>query len=331
MIFRGPAASQGRPQKSPWNAELRERGRTWNSEIAAVRLPSSQWADEGGSRSRERRFLGHGGLLINLRNGAWYSHSHQDGGYSPLGLLRFIDDHCQPDTPLAGDSERIEWALAFLANHPGEGPCNGTLEGGEGTAAEGASRIKAERVLRDLVRLDHPDAEPGRTYFAGRQIPVPEPLPDWHANTVGFLPHTRVGEHAIVTLQRANQRIVSVNLRFIDALGKKSAVSPAFARYKLEAGATGVMEFPAAPGVTPTETVIAEGSSRRWTGRRSTAGGMRSASGTRCRRKPWTATSRLRGAGISRHHFPRPICSWRSVIRPSCSTPATARPTGRSP
>jgi hypothetical protein len=244
---------------SSWHAELWERGRTWNSEIAAVRLPNTQWSDEGGGRGRERRFLGHGGLLINLRNGAWYSHSHRDGGYSPLGLLAFVDAHCQPDRPLADKAERVQWLLAWLTEHEGTGPCDGTLEDGEGAAAEGASRSKAEGVLHDLVQLDHPDAEPARIYFGSRKIPVPDPLPDWYSDVVGYLPNARVGEGAIVSKQRTNQRIVGVNLRFIDALGKKSAVSPAFARYKLEAGATGVMEFPAAPGVTLTETIIAEG------------------------------------------------------------------------
>jgi hypothetical protein len=52
------------------------------------------------------------GLRINRRSGAWNSFAKAVGGYSGLRLLRCIKPNLTQD-------ETIQWAIAWLATHPG--------------------------------------------------------------------------------------------------------------------------------------------------------------------------------------------------------------------
>src|SRR3954453_23732996 len=99
------------------NTADEERLNTWATEIAADVLPAdTKWRDEG----TERRFLGHGGLCINLKSAAWYCHSSQKGGVGVLSLLHFLRDsfHSAP----------LEFATAWLASHEGFGSCGAQSE-----------------------------------------------------------------------------------------------------------------------------------------------------------------------------------------------------------
>src|SRR5215471_5603553 len=92
-----------------------ERLRSWMITIAETLLPGIRTRDEG----IERRFLGQGGFTVNRRTGAWYSHSAGRGGFSAPAMIEFLGNYTQADA--------IQWALAWLDSHDGDGECAGSV------------------------------------------------------------------------------------------------------------------------------------------------------------------------------------------------------------
>src|SRR5689334_9579876 len=89
-----------------------ERLRTFLPEIAAALLPpGTKWRDEG----PRRRYFGMGGFAIDLRAGWWWSFAKNAGGFSPVGLVKFLKE--------CGTKIAIEYLLAFLDSHEGVGSC----------------------------------------------------------------------------------------------------------------------------------------------------------------------------------------------------------------
>jgi hypothetical protein len=229
-----------------------ERLRSWALEITATLLPNVKTRDEG----KERRWLGKGGFTINLRTGAWYSHTDKLGSYSAVALIKFLCK-CSLD-------EATQWAAAWLAAHPGTGEC--TALGADDEAAP-ASRADAERILREVVDIS---GTPAETYLkVQRRIDPPYPA------GVKYWPNARCGEGAIVFLLTSNARVVGVQVGYLDPDGNKSVIAPQRRRFMLEK-APACFEIPS-PGNGPAELVIACGiedalAIHRW-GRRS--GGAR--------------------------------------------------------
>lgn len=180
-----------------------ERSRSWHLAMASVLLPG--WRDEG----NERRFLNSGGLSINRRSGAWICRSSGHGGYATVGLIQFIKDYSEADARA--------WITAFLAEHPGTGECSGDTKSAEGSAAAVANRLRAKDILVAAVPVE---GTPGEAYLRGRGL---EPA---YPECVKFLPEARTGEGALVGQLTAHDRVVGVQLTYLDPVGRKSLVLP---------------------------------------------------------------------------------------------------------
>ena len=59
---------------------------SWIVKIMETLIENTTWRSEGD----ELRDVGDGGLCINTRTGAWYSHSEGKGGYTALSLIALL-------------------------------------------------------------------------------------------------------------------------------------------------------------------------------------------------------------------------------------------------
>jgi hypothetical protein len=191
-----------------------ERARSWLSEIILGILPVDQkWQDEGAGP--ERRFLGQGGLQVNLKTGEWYWHTKRDGGISPIRLVRLVKD--------CTTQQAIEHLSAFLANHEGYGSCK--AESGDDFDDTPASRADAERI-RDLRKAITGTA--GQIILTNRGLPPPYP------GSVGWIDDARPGEGAIVADLTWRERLTGYLLEYVDPRGGRSGVLPVRRRFNLE-------------------------------------------------------------------------------------------------
>jgi hypothetical protein len=197
-----------------------ERLRTWSVDIVAVLLPDVRYRDEGD----ERKFLGQSGLSINRRTGAWYSFGGNKGGYSAIGLICFLKQ--------CGGDEAIAWARAWLESHPGIGSCDG--EASEGDAAAPASAGHAREILDAMVDVI---GTPAEAYLRSRRLDAPYP-------GTGYLPNARCGEGGFVGILTSHDRIVGVQVLYIDPDGQKSTVEPKRRRFMLEKAPDAVFLMP---------------------------------------------------------------------------------------
>ena len=197
------------------------------------RLPGRRHRDEGD----ERKFRGTGGLTINRKSGAWYSHSAGTGGHSIIALIEFVK-RCTSE-------EAIAWARAWLTSHPGTGSCAGG--GTEDDDATPTSAAAARDVLARIVGIEGTLAE---TYLRSRRLDPPFP-------SCAFLKNARSGEHALVGLLTSRQRTAGAQVLYLDAYGRKSTVEPKRRRLMLEKAADAVFELPYTG--ESTDVVICEG------------------------------------------------------------------------
>jgi putative DNA primase/helicase len=211
-----------------------ERLRTWALEVADALLPGTRHHDE----ANERKFLGTGGLTINRRSGAWYSHSADMGGYSIVALIGFVK-RCTTE-------EAVAWAQMWLANHVGIGACDGD-PGGDEDDVTPASAAAARDVLAHIVDIA---GTPAESYLRLRRLDQPFPC-------CAFLNDARCGEHALVGLLSSHQRVAGVQLLYLDPDGRKSTVAPLRRRLMLEKAPDAVFELPYTGDST--DVVVCEG------------------------------------------------------------------------
>jgi Toprim domain len=211
-----------------------ERARSWAITIVETLLPDARYRDEGD----DRRFLGRGGLLINKRTGAWYSHSAHRGSYSPLALVAFLKP--------CSDAEATVWIKAFLAANPGTGSCDGDdIDDDDGTPASAAL---AREYLNNLVAAI--GAVPAEAYLKSRRLDPPFPA-------CGYVDYARCGEGGLVGILTSHDRVVGLQVLYIDATGAKSTVAPLRRRCMLERSADAVFAMPYSGDCK--DVVIAEG------------------------------------------------------------------------
>jgi len=174
-----------------------ERLRTWALEIVDTLLPETRHRDEGDAR----KYLGIGGLSINKRSGAWFSHSAGKGGYSTVGLMAFVKAWEY--------AEAIAWARVWLASHAGIGSCDGDSSGDTGEATR-ASAAQAREILANMVDAA---GTPGEVYLRSRRLDPPFPA-------TAFLANARCGEVALVAILTSHERTVGIQLLYIDPDGR---------------------------------------------------------------------------------------------------------------
>jgi hypothetical protein len=196
-----------------------ETARTWALDIAETLLADNHYRDEGD----ERRFTARGGLLINKRSGAWYSHSAQRGGYSPITFIVFLKQ-CSAD-------EAVVWLKAFLSAHPGNGNCDGAPEDDDDTPASAA---QAQEFLDNLIDVIGTSSG---SYAAARKLDPPYPA-------TGHIPYARCGESGFCGLLSSHDRIVGLQVRYITPDGGKSTVTPLRRRFMLEKAPDAVFAVP---------------------------------------------------------------------------------------
>jgi Protein of unknown function (DUF3631) len=204
---------------------------TWIIEIAATLLPSdTQFSDEGG----ERKYHGHGGLWINLLSGLWFSHAESKGG-AALQLIAHLKKSSIADA--------IKWAEHWLAAHPGNGRC---------AAAHNDDGLASATIARDILeRLVDTIGTPAELYLQSRAIVAPFP------DCVKFLEHAQTGEGGIVGILTSRDRVVGVQVGYLDPDGRKTTLATKRRRFNLEKAPDAVFDIPS-PGDN-TEVLIAEG------------------------------------------------------------------------
>jgi hypothetical protein len=201
--------------------EEARRARTWNLVIAAGILGADVAYQDIG---HDRRWESTGGFCVDRRDGGWWCFGSEEGGYSAVRLVHFL---------LRGSSwtDSEAWLRAFLAQHPGTGPCNGDVADDDETETRvRISTFKARQIRDAAGSIANTD---GARYLQSRGIDPPYPL------ELRWLPNARTGEGAIVVDLIAADRPVGILVTFIDALGKKSAHQPNRRRFNLEPGHPG--------------------------------------------------------------------------------------------
>jgi putative DNA primase/helicase len=212
-----------------------ERLRSWIAEIIEALIEGVRWRQEGD----EKRALNQGGLTINVRSGCWYNHSTGEGGWSALSLIEFLNRD--------GRAEAESWAAAWLNNHPGRGSC---------ATADDDIEIEHAIAARDILyRLIEPAGTPAETYLRSRGISGELP------SSVRYLPDARIGEGAVAGILTSHDRVVGVQLGYLDPDGRKSTVAPSRRRFMLERASDAVFELATQSGVTDmlADTVVVEG------------------------------------------------------------------------
>ena len=208
-----------------------ERLQSWTVEIACALLPDVAPSVEG----NDLRFNGHGGLVVHRHRGCWYSYAEGRGG-SVLELICLLRGYSR--------TEAIEWAAAWLEAHPGTGPCTEVGSDDDDAASQVLAhhdKYKCEEVLRNAVAVTGTIAEVYLTQARG----ISGPYPDW----VRYLQHARVGEGALVGLLRSHDRLVGVQVTYLDTFGSKSLVRPQRRRFMLERAPDAVFEIPSTAGI----------------------------------------------------------------------------------
>jgi hypothetical protein len=186
-----------------------ERLRTWTLVLAEKLLPDHNYQDQGAWRN----FSGMGGFGIHRESGYWHSFSGNDGGISPIALIVFLK-RCST-------AAAIEWAIPFLAAHPGYGPCTGEIADDDDSPA---SARQAQDAIDRAVDIHNTPAE---LNLRARKLEPP-----FHA--CAYLSDARCGEGAVIGYLSASGRTVGVELRYIDVDGRDSTVSPKRRRFLLE-------------------------------------------------------------------------------------------------
>jgi len=179
-----------------------ERLRSWNLTIVEVLLSDHSYADQG----RWRNFAGMGGFGVHRETGAWHAFSGNDGGISPIALIRFLKG-CDYTTA-------VDWAAAFLAANPGYGTCS--AEAADHDDANPASALAARDVINRAVDIANTPAE---LNLKSRRLDTPFP-------SCAYLHDARCGEGALIGYLTASGRTAGVELRYIDPDGCDSTVSP---------------------------------------------------------------------------------------------------------
>ena len=216
-------------------AEL-ERSRTWLSTIFDTLREGVHWRREGD----EYRAGGHGGLTINTRKGRWYHHSTRRNGWNGISLVKFLTDY--------NTAAATEWLVAFLQEHPGIG--TPVAEGNDDHNIESANDTREH--LENLVDVA---GTPAETYLRSRGIAGP--IPDF----IKYRPHARCGEGAIAVPLQARDRVVGLQLGYLDPDGRKSTITPNRRRFALEKAPDAVFEFPKPNDATDllADTLVVEG------------------------------------------------------------------------
>jgi hypothetical protein len=204
----------------PLSAADFERARTWMLDIAETLLPGVRCRDEGG----ERRYLGQGGLIVNRRSGVWYSHAAKRGGHSAVALVKFLKQ--------SGAEEAAVWVRAWLATHPGTGSCDG--DAGDDDDGSPASAAEARRYLDISIDIV---GSPAEDYLKSRRLDAPFPA-------TGYIPYARCGEGGLTGILTSHDRIVGVQILYLDPEGKKSTVTPLRRRLMLETAPDAVFSMP---------------------------------------------------------------------------------------
>jgi hypothetical protein len=220
-----------------------ERLQSWAVEIACALLPDVAPSVEG----NDLRFNGHGGLVIHRHRGCWYSYAEGRGG-SVLELICLLSGYSR--------TEAIEWAAAWLEAHAGTGPCTAVDSDDDDDASQVLAhhnKYKCEEVLRNAVAVTGTIAEVYLTQARGISGPYPD--------CARCLHDARVGEGALVGLLRSHDRLVGVQVAYLDTFGSKSLVRPQRRRFMLERAPDAVFEIAAAADVVDMQidTMIFEG------------------------------------------------------------------------
>jgi hypothetical protein len=219
------------------------RAQTWNLDIAATLIGAEAPRDEG----HDRKWSGHGGFSVDRRNGAWYSFAAGRGGVASVGMVRFLK-------PEYGVPDAGAWVRAWLAQHAGTGPCTAELPDDD-DASESWRRYRAAEARR-LLDAMVPVAGTAAIYLNSRQLPPPYP-----PELLGFIEDARLGEGAVAGVLRAHDRVVGVQLTYLDPDGCRSLVAPLRERFNLEVAAGAVFEIQAAGSVKELtfDTILCEG------------------------------------------------------------------------
>jgi hypothetical protein len=191
-----------------------ERLLTWTPEIAkALLLADTRWRQEGA----ELRAIGTKlGLSINTVTGVWAAFAASQGGLGAVSLIGYLK---------GGDQNTaLEWASAWLAEYPG----TGSIDGAANDAVEAAEIASAELTNKLIRRLVPAAGTTAEVYLRSRGIAGP--IPD----LIRYLPDARAGEGAIAALLTARERLVGVQVGYLDPEGRKSLVTPIRRRFMLE-------------------------------------------------------------------------------------------------
>jgi hypothetical protein len=238
-------AHKGHPQtRQGLSAAEDRRLRSWNLEIAAVLLGDS-WRDAG----EERAWQHSGGFHIRRRDGSWWSFGAWQGGYSGIGLIRFLKqcDH----------AEAVAWARTWLDSHAGTGDCDGDVEDDDGRpASKIGGRLPAEHARELLARSQPVDGTPAAAYLQSRALSPP--WPPW----LRFVADARTGEDGLLAILRAHQTDVGLQVTYLDPAGAKSTVEPLRQAFLWERdhGKAGVFEWsPFMPGTDQLPLLVCEG------------------------------------------------------------------------
>ena len=88
-----------------------ERLRSWIFEVVEALVEGARWRTEGD----ERRLLGHAGLTINMRTGAWYAHGSGCGGWSVIPLIGLLKVCSRAEAVESGERDGLSRMDAIKA------------------------------------------------------------------------------------------------------------------------------------------------------------------------------------------------------------------------
>jgi hypothetical protein len=169
----------------------KRRGRSWASTIVALILGTP-----GVLQGNDRRWgSGTGGLVVDIRNGRWYSFAARTGGWSVVALVASLKN-CDWHTA-------ADWIAAFLNEHPGDGPCAGEVE--DDDAGETSKLANAASARAALDRMAAIEGTPAAMYLSSRKLPGP-----YDPELLGYLADARTGEVALVAVLGADRRVTGV-------------------------------------------------------------------------------------------------------------------------
>lgn len=192
---------------------------TWILLIVETFLHSPAYSDQGD----ERCYAGTGfGLQINRISGAWYSRALPGGGWSAFELLSRV--LCP-----GGEAEAYEYAVAWLASHPGEGDQRGADDPDADAAHATRKLIHKTHAIEVLAQMEPVAGTRVEDYRVSRKLTLPS-----LDNVIGIFRNSRPGEDALVVRLVDHGRTTGVQETHIDALASKAAHEPVRQRYDLE-------------------------------------------------------------------------------------------------